>query len=161
MMESIIKVPAIYKKLKLAEKEKIPIYIKGAVGFGKTSAVEYYYRNKSVIKINGKSGSLSEMNNINEIKKSTIIIDDISWITDINSKEYIKRLLKDNNNNHMVLIGRSSIPEWLHESLITKNFIMADERDLVFDEKIIKAFFESNNIEINNKNISKIAKGIL
>ena len=74
-----IKIPAIYKKLKAAEENGFPLYLSAPVGYGKTSAIRYYYRKKSAKWLSGESGMLSEQPHPDKIKQQVVIIDDALW----------------------------------------------------------------------------------
>lgn len=155
-----IKVPAIYKKFQLSEEMGVPIYISGSVGYGKTAAMEYYYRKQAHLVLSGEQGYLSTMPEICDIKQRVIIFDDISWITDEASKDYIIELIRNRKsyNKQIVLIGRSPLPAWLREISLLDNFVTAGEQDLMFGELETKKFLESRGINALKEEISQINK---
>ncbi|WP_167957552.1 LuxR C-terminal-related transcriptional regulator [Anaerosporobacter faecicola] len=155
-----IKVSAIYKKLKEAENSHRVIYISGAVGFGKTAAVGYYLRKKTYLLLSGSSGSLSEMPDMKEIAQKTIVIDDISWITDPYSKEYIRNIIRK-SRKQIILIGRSKVPSWLQVTSVENHFLLADERDLAFTNTEMKTFLESRGIELPQEQTKQIMEDVL
>ena len=150
-----IKIPAIYKKLKQAEDENRNIYISAPVGFGKTSAIEYYYRKKACLMLTGRTGELSDMPDVQQIQYSVIVIDDISWITEQASKDYIRSLLR-NGKQHMVLAGRSKLPAWLKDVFAESGMMLADERDLCFQEAEAAKLFSQYKIQVSREVLLKI-----
>lgn len=104
-----MKIQTIYQKLRQAEKENRTIYIGGAVGYGKTAAVNYFYRNKPVRRLSGKIGCFAEMPKAKDITEQIILFDDISWVTDPDSRDYIRKMATE-SEKHILLIGRSALP---------------------------------------------------
>jgi hypothetical protein len=76
--------------------------------------VKYYYKNKHVLVLSGNSGTLSDMPDVDTIRCTTVIIDDISWLTDVSSRDYVIKLL-ETGGKHVILIGRASFPLWMSE----------------------------------------------
>ncbi|NCB94095.1 MAG: hypothetical protein EOM40_16270 [Clostridia bacterium] len=155
------KVSAIYKKIKEAENDHRVIYISGAVGFGKTTAVKYYFRRKAYLYLSGRDGYLESRPKTETIRQNVIVIDDISWITDGESQDYIRNIAAS-EEKQVVLIGRSTVPPWLRITSIEKNFVLADERDLVMDEAEIRKFLDDRNIitsDIERKDIIRQTRG--
>lgn len=152
-----VKVAAIYRKLKDSEDRKCPIYISGAVGFGKTSAVEYYYRRKAHLVLSGDNGSLEHMPEPSSISKDVVVIDGVSWITDSNSMNYIIDLLSS-YEGHIVLIGRSTVPGWLRLASVEHRFMYADERDLALSLEETKTVLERYDVDIPEDQINKMHK---
>ncbi|MDK2808121.1 MAG: LuxR family transcriptional regulator, maltose regulon positive regulatory protein [Clostridiales bacterium] len=138
-----IKIPAIFKKLKKAEETKCPLYLSAPVGYGKTSALKYYYRKQSALWLSGQAGILSLKLPVNEIEAQTVIIDDITWITEEDSRRYINELI-ERGDKQVVMSGRARLPEWLKASCIHHPFLIADKKDLELDvfqtEKLLEAF---------------------
>lgn len=143
MIDRYIKVPAIYKKLKMAEESGCPVYLSAPVGYGKTSALRYYYRKKSILWLNGEEGILKEQPSPETIKQQIVVIDDITWITDESSRKYINELIQ-RREKQVIMSGRARLPEWLKPSCIRQSFLMADKRDLELDVvqtgKLLEAF---------------------
>lgn len=155
MGQEYIKISAIYKKLKQAEDEGRSIYLSAPVGFGKTSAIEYYYRRKACLMLNGRSGELSDMPDVQRIQYHNIIIDDISWITEQASKEYIRDLIR-NSRQHIVLAGRSKLPAWLKDVFVETGMMLADERDMCFQEAEAAKLMNAYKIQVNHETLLKI-----
>lgn len=147
MEQNYIKVQAIYRKLKEAENSDRTIYLSGAVGFGKTAAVSYFYRRKPHFVLSGAQGYLPDMPKPSDITPQIVVIDDISWITEQQSRDYIKDLVA-NTDKHVVLIGRSAVPSWLRIMSVQENFLLADERDLMFTRQEAESFLADKNIKL-------------
>lgn len=122
-----IKINRIYKKLSQAENEHLSIYVHAPSGYGKTVAVQYYYRNEPVFWLSGKEEYLKHMPEPNRISERTIIVDDISWLTDSGSIAYVCRLL-ELSSHHVVLIGRNRMPQWLRKYFVFGDLITADKK---------------------------------
>ncbi|MGN0437301.1 MAG: LuxR C-terminal-related transcriptional regulator [Lachnospiraceae bacterium] len=155
-----IKVPAIYKKFQLSEEMGVPIYISGSVGYGKTAAMEYYYRKQAHLVLSGEPGFFSSMPKLSDIKQRVIVFDDISWITDEVSRNYIIEVIRNRKlfDKQIVLIGRSPLPSWLRELSVLENFVTAGEQDLMFGGIETKKFLESRGILALPEEISQINK---
>lgn len=156
-----VKVPSIYKKLKESEEGGHPLYISAPIGYGKTAALKYFFRKKSVLWLSGISGSLLLQPQMDNIKQQTIVIDDITWIKDENSKNYIKNLLND-TVKHVVMSGRGKLPDWLKAACVKRKFILADRVDLALEEaqieKILDAFQVAHSRDLAGQ-IRKDVKG--
>lgn len=89
-MADYIKIPAIQSKLKLSQ-DRI-VYVSGMAGYGKTAAVEYFFRRKKHLTIKGCPGICKNLPELEELKDDVIVVDDLQWVTDEESREYIMRL---------------------------------------------------------------------
>ena len=138
-----IKVSSIYQRIKQAETEHVCIYIHAPVGVGKTAAVRYYFRERKCLWLTGKIGFLYVMPEVTEVEEDVIVVDDISWITDKTSQEYICNLVKQ-QEKQVVLIGRSRTPKWLMGEFTSGNLYLADESNLLLNklqiERMLKAY---------------------
>lgn len=145
-----IKIDAIYKRLKLAEKEQIPIYIHAPCGAGKTAAVKYYYRNREACWMSGTEGILADRPDPSDLESDIIVIDDLSWITDVLSQEYIRKLIHS-QGKHLVMIGRSRLPSWLSTEYFSGMFLMADEQNFYMGETQVSQLAQAMDISISGK----------
>jgi LuxR family maltose regulon positive regulatory protein len=156
-MNSFVKIPKVYRKLKQAEEEFRPIYVSGATGYGKTVNVEHYFRYKSTFMLSGKKGSLETRPPVETIRQGIVIIDDLSRLSDEESKQYILELLY-HSGKLVVLIGRGVLPGWLEGAAVELSMIMAGEIDLEFDEEAIGSYFEQNKVNLDERDISRVVK---
>lgn len=157
-----IRIPAIYNKIKWAEQENVPIYISAPVGYGKTAAVEYYYRDIPTVWITGKTGKLNRLHpqedeGLNSLDSNVVIIDDVSWIRDDESRDYIVELIK-RKDIHIVMIGRAKVPDWLQSCCIMYHFIVANEYDLTLNVEMTGDLLEAANVHISPQHVAEIAK---
>lgn len=150
-----IKIPAIYKKLKTAEDSGCPLYLSAPVGYGKTSALRYYYRKKSAMWISGEKGILSEQLPPDTIKQQVVIIDDITWIMDESSQKYINELIEW-GDKQIIMSGRARLPEWLKGACINQPFILADKKDLELDVVQTEKLLESYEVKLPQEQIQQI-----
>lgn len=150
-----IKIPAIYKKLKTAEDSGCPLYLSAPVGYGKTSALRYYYRKKSAMWLSGEKGMLSEQPSPDTIKQQVVIIDDITWIMDESSKKYINELI-EGEHKQIVMSGRARLPEWLKGACINHRFILADKKDLELDAVQTEKLLESYEVKLTQEQLQQI-----
>jgi LuxR family maltose regulon positive regulatory protein len=150
-----IKVPKAYDKLKRAEKDFRPIYISAVAGWGKSAAVKYYYKNKHVLVLSGNSGTLSDMPDVDTIRCTTVIIDDISWLTDVSSRDYVIKLLAE-GGKHVILIGRASFPQWMSEFMLQYDFLQIGEKDLQFGIDEIVKYMKQNALTLTDEDFAKV-----
>lgn len=145
---TMIKVPAAYTALKRAEQSFRPVMMLASAGWGKTSAVKYYYRNRAVLWLSGLQGKLDSMPDLASARQGVVVIDDVSYIDDIPSEQYILELLRK-NDRQLVLIGRGGLPAWLSAEIFSIEFVYITEKDLVMDEKQIRQLFEGFDISLS------------
>jgi LuxR family maltose regulon positive regulatory protein len=152
-----IKVPKAYDKLKRAEKDFCPVYISAVAGWGKSAAVKHYYKNKPVLVLSGNSGTLSDMPDIDTIRRGTVIIDDISWLTDISSRDYVIKLLAE-GDKHVILIGRAAFPEWMSEFMLQYDFLLIGEKDLQFGIDEIAEYMKQKALTLTEEELEEVLK---
>lgn len=157
MNDIYIKIPAIYKKLKTAEESGHPFYLSAPVGYGKTAALEYYYRKKPAKWLSGEGGRLSEQPLLDAIKQQVVIIDDITWIIEEESRQYIIKLI-EHREKQVIMCGRARLPEWLKTSCIKHRFLLADKKDLELGVIQTEKLLEAYQVELSQEQISEINK---
>lgn len=132
MVKEYVKIDKIYQKIKQAQNNQQILYITAPVGIGKTEAVKYFYRKKPVLWLSGENGYLSQMPQYSQIKQETVVIDDLSFINDNESKKYIIQLI-GKKKKHIVMMGRAKLPEWLKKSCLENQFFMTDYSNLLMN----------------------------
>ncbi len=155
MNNRYIKIPAIYNKLKTAEESGYPLYLSAPVGYGKTSALRYYCRKKSVLWLSGEGGRLPELPSPGRINEQIVVIDDITWITDENSRNYINELI-ERGDKLVLMSGRARLPEWLKASCIRHRFILADKKDLELDAAQTEKLLDTFQVKLLQEQITEI-----
>ncbi len=133
-MAVYIKNSRIYNKFKEAETENRVLFISAPCGYGKSAAFQYYYRRKPFLKLCGRSGKFEEMPAIDSIRQSVVLFDDICFLTDEGSKQYVIDMIYHGQKT-IVLIGRGALPVWLVKVDVELSFIRADKYDLMFQRK--------------------------
>lgn len=164
-----IEIRGIRQHLKTARREHMPIYIHAPMGYGKTEAVKHFYAKKAVYWTTGISGILEHLPDASgtpapedwfaeesdgsirfpdpsEIKEETVIADDISWITDTRSRNWLRQLVHDKSKK-LVLIGRSKMPDWLSGEYLSGMLMTADETTLVFHEEETRQMAQELGVE--------------
>ncbi len=144
-MSEYVKITAIQSKLKAME-DRI-VYIYGAAGYGKTAAVEYFLRRKRHLTVKGCPGVCQDLPELEELKDDVVVVDDLQWVTDDESRDYIKRLCM-RGGRRIILIGRSQLPHWLVDVDLKCNFFRCNEGDFVFGEKEIRTLFAQAGIAL-------------
>lgn len=152
-----IKINAVHKKIRTAEEEHRSLYLHAPVGYGKSAAVEYYYRKKSICLLTGRRGFLPEMPDPGKVKEDVIVVDDISWITDFDSQEYVRMLCKE-EWKHAVLLGRSRLPKWLMEEYVSGRILMAEEPDLTMNDNQVAKYLSACGHDLNQEEIRMIVR---
>ena len=135
-LQRYIKIDGIYQSLSEAHKTGRPIYIHSPTGVGKTAAVRYFYRNKKVLWLGEADGKLTAMPPEEKISEDTVIFDDISFLTDSASQQYICSMIR-NGRKHAVILGRPVIPVFLIPFNISGVLMTADEWTMLLQEKDI------------------------
>ena len=133
-MAVYVKNPRIYKKLKQAESENKVLYVCAPAGYGKSAAFQNYYKRKAYLALSGRSGRLPDMPQIEKVRQSVVLFDDICFLTDEASKQYIMDMIEFGQKT-VVLMGRGALPVWLVKMDIELEFIRADKSDLCFTAK--------------------------
>lgn len=157
MGDIYIKIPAIYKKIRESEESGYPLYLSAPVGYGKTSALQYYYRKKSALWLSGEAGRLSGQPLSDTISQKTVIIDDISWITEESSQIYINELI-ERGDKQIVMSGRARLPEWLKGACIRHRFLLADKKDLELDVHQTEKLLEAYRVELSQEQFKEIRR---
>ena len=156
---SYIKIPAVTEKLKLAENKFSPVWISAPTGFGKTAAVMDYYAFKSILCLSGIKGKLDQMPEFSKIRQSVVFVDDVSFITDQNSQNYILSLLHE-KGFQTILAGRGNFPEWLEDSALCLDFVFISEQELFMQKNQIIELFETHDIFLEKEEAELLADWI-
>lgn len=136
-----LKINTIYNKFKKAEEENKVLFISAPCGYGKSAAFEYYYRRKPYFQMSGRSGSLDKMPSIDSIRQSVVLFDDVCFLTDDISKQYVLNMIY-NGQKTVIMMGRGALPIWLVQADVKLEFIRADKRDLKFTSTETKEYLE-------------------
>ena len=154
-----IRVPAVWDKLRLAEETFRPVLMLATAGWGKTAAADYYYRKRAVLRLSGISGALDARPDPDRIRQGVILVDDISWITDPASQEYLLALLAS-GARHLVLIGRGHIPAWLIRASVRTEFVHISGADFILDAALIRKLFHASGVSLSEEDAALIQRTV-
>jgi|GEM_PF-836443 len=135
-------------KMKEAEESFRPVFISAHAGWGKTALIDYYFRNRSILRLSCESGALNEMPEIDKIRPGVVVVDDVSWIDDGDSELYIRKLIED-GSRFVVLAGRGRFPGWLESVAFDLDFVRIDHQDLRFSRDDIFDLFQQYETPLN------------
>ena len=150
-----IKIPAVVEKLKTAESNFCPVWLSAPIGYGKTSAVMNYYASKSILHISGRDGVLDQTPEISKTRKNIVFIDDVSFLADENSKQYIISLLNE-KGVQVILAGRCKLPKWLEETVLHRDFVFISEQEFRIQESQIIELFENHEIFLEKEKMDML-----
>ena len=152
-----IKINAVYEKLKKAEVDFRPVIMMAPSGAGKTAAVKYFYRRKTVLWLTCKGGSLNEMPEISGIRSSIVVVDDMQWLKDEDSISFVKQLLAE-PGIQVLLITRGAFPKYLSAEEMDLDFMRITGKSFVFGDVEIEQFFAEREISVDKSCVSSIAE---
>ncbi len=151
-----IRIPKVYEKLKKAEEFYAPVILTAAQGYGKSAAVEYYYRRKKPLILHCDGGNLSEMPSPDSFRGNVVIIEDMQWLSEESGMWYIKELL-GSPGRQIVMITRGEIPKWLTAEALRYDFVRIREDDFRFGESEVAEYFRDKGIELSAEEAEKVA----
>lgn len=142
--------------LKEAEKKHQFVYICGMCGYGKTTLVREYLGN-STYSYFDMYDDPSAILKFNAKKKTTVVIDNLSFLNDNTTQKKILEILL-NPLCWCILISRANRPEWL----VTPSSSLGDgvticDKDLAFSSDETKCLLTNNGVtNISNDTLEKI-----
>lgn len=140
-MAIYLKSTNIMKKFKQAEEENRILFISAPCGYGKSAAFEYYYRRRPYFITSGRNGLLDKMPPIDTIRQSVILIDDVCYLTDKQSIQYVLDMIRY-GQKIVILMGRGALPHWLVKADVELDFLRADKNDLLFSDNETRLYME-------------------
>ncbi len=152
---SYIKPPRVIEKLKKAEELYLPVIMMAANGFGKTAAVNYFYKRKNPLVLHAKDGGLDEMPPEGKIRSGVVVIEDMQWLSDEKSILYLKGLLKA-GGRQIVMLTRGSVPKYLAGEDMDLGFVRIHEEDFAFGEKEIRDYFADRGAELSSEDLRNV-----
>ena len=155
-----IKIPKVYTKLKKAEEFFAPVIMTAASGWGKSAAVEYYYRRKSPLVLYCDGGKFNEMPALDSFRNSIVVVENMHFLSDEESISYLRKLLRV-SGIQVVMLTRGQVPKYLAAEDMDLGFVRIRESDFAFGEKEAADFFESRGIEITPKDAQLVAEASL
>ena len=150
-----IKVEAAYEKLKEAENSFRPVIMTAAHGWGKSAAARYYYRRKNPLIMDCAGGHIKDMPNPDSIRRSIIIIDNMQWLSDEESINYLHGLL-ERSRKQIVMITRGNVPQYLAADELKLGFVRITEADLAFGRPEVRDYFTSRSMQVSEEDLSAV-----
>ncbi len=150
-----IKIPAVYNKLKKAEETFSPVIMTAAYGWGKSAAIGYYYRRKKTEILFCEDGRITRRPPISSIRANIIIIEDLQWLKEQESIQYLKDLLHS-DGRQIVMATRGAVPKYLVGEEMQLGFVRIVEQDFVLGKEEVKKLFLSCEVEIDPKDIELV-----
>ncbi len=141
-----IKIPKVYDKLKKAEELFSPVIMTAGTGWGKSAAVEYYYRRKATLTLTCRNGNITEMPSPDSFRISVVIIEDMQWLSEEESVRYLRRLLHTPGLQVLMLTRGGMIPKYLAAEEIDLGFVRVQETDFAFGEKEVEEYFREEGV---------------
>ncbi len=156
---------AALRKLQYARTFSETVYIGGGTGFGKTELVRYYLKSRHYVYVScADDDNLEELLNdrIEEVRKKSTAIDISVVIDDIHhvQAEKFRNLLlglAERKGIWLILIGRSTYPDWLAQVQFADGLIVIGEKDLALDAEDTEKFFQDAELDISADTAKKIA----
>jgi len=158
MAEYYVQPKAAYKQLKEAQNIGRPVYIYGVTGYGKTSLVKNFFRNK---KVDYRLCTDTEWKKIifpgTRVRKRflTYVFDDVQFLTDEKRREEICALLRS-PQAWVILVSRGCRPGWLLQNDFEKNFLMISERDLRLDRSEMDRLLLSHHVKLEDAEANEL-----
>ena len=150
-----IKTGTIQSLIAQADEENRPLYITAPIGWGKTAAVEYFYRRVSHLTIDCESGKIEQKTAPGRIRPRVIIFDNISYLTEEASKKYVLDMMKY-SDKHIIFTSRAPRPGWLMSRTMDDNVILADHRDMRLSKEQVFRLLEEAGVEASDEEKLKV-----
>lgn len=150
-----IKIGTIQSLIAQADEENRPLYITAPIGWGKTAAVEYFYRRVSHITIDCASGEIEQKTAPNKIRPRVVIFDNVSYLQDEASKKYVLDMMKY-SDKHIIFTSRAPRPGWLMSKTMDDNVILADHRDMRFSKEQVFKLLEEAGVHASEAEMLKV-----
>ena len=136
---------AAYKKMKTAQKMRQTVWIYAATGYGKTTFIKNYLKEKHYWYFSGKKVLTEVLESLLEKKNSIVVIDNFQDICDKKIIDFIEKLI-NKKDTWLIVSGRIKIPPRLVPVHLKKVFTLVSEEDLLLQGEEIKIYFEKNNL---------------
>lgn len=150
-----IKAGTALHKIRQAYRNGTPLYISGSAGMGKTAAVRYFLRKQKYTRISGLTSELDHEPSAEELSGQTLVIDDLSNVTDLTSREYVQAILRA-GTIPVILIGRSMLPGWLSAVSAEVGMEVVIGRDLVLSDEGVHVLFAERGVDLTSEQIGQV-----
>ncbi|MGN0581575.1 MAG: LuxR C-terminal-related transcriptional regulator [Oscillospiraceae bacterium] len=161
-MNEYIKPVEAFKKLEAAKLLKQNVYIYGATGYGKTELIKQYFKKDKYIYIPCRQNSCDLSVIPDECGRAvTVVIDNVNAIDSDELRSEIKELCR-RKKLWVIILGRSMMPSWLYDTVVTCHMLIISEEDLALNEEGIDKYMRSEGIILSKEDLrfhSKTCEG--
>ena len=152
-MNEYIKPVEAFKKLEAAKLLKQNVYIYGATGYGKTELIKQYFKKDKYIYIPCRQNSCDLSVIPDECGRAvTVVIDNVNAIDSDELRSEIKELCR-RKKLWVIILGRSMMPSWLYDTVITCRMLIIPEEDLALTEEGIDKYMRSEGIILSEEEL--------
>ena len=152
-MNEYIKPVEAFKKLEAAKLLKQNVYIYGATGYGKTELVKQYFKKDNYIYIPCRQNSCDLSVIPDECGRAvTVVIDNVNAIDSDELRSEIKELCRK-KKLWVIILGRSMMPSWLYDTVVTCHMLIIPEEDLALNEEGIDKYMRSEGIILSEEEL--------
>lgn len=148
-----------------ARQERLPVFISGMTGYGKTELIKNFFIGKTYIYYSPKAEKSEKLDkfarHINPKRKSPlpVVFDDIQSYRDEESRAKIISIAS-RNDVFPIFISRPEVIDWLVPFKTTREVISIEEKDLAFADDQIKEYLEKEKIQADAKLVKNLQKFI-
>lgn len=161
-MNEYIKPVEAFKKLDAANLLKQNVYIYGATGYGKTELIKQYFKKDKYIYIPCIQNSCDLSVIPDECGRAvTVVIDNVNAIDSDELRSEIKELCR-RKKLWVIILGRSMMPSWLYDTVVTCHMLIIPEDNLALNEEGIDKYMRSEGIILSKEDLrfhSKTCEG--
>lgn len=152
-MNEYIKPVEAFKKLDAANLLKQNVYIYAASGYGKTELVKQYFKKGTYLYIPCSQNSCDLSVIPNDCERTvTVVIDNVNAIDSDELRGEIKELCR-RKKLWVIILGRSMMPSWLYDTVITCHMVIIPEDDLALTEEGIDKYMRSEGIILSEEEL--------
>ncbi len=152
-----IKPKIAYKKLKTAQKANKNVYIRGMLGYGKTSLVQNFLKNEEYLYYSAQNGFLEPDISQMPDEPRIIVFDDIAFLTNEYEQQFIRQQLA-REDCFIIMLGRSHLPKWLKLCYYDSPFLFIEEDDLKMTYEDSLLFFHKHGLSLEPEIVTQIYK---
>lgn len=120
----------VHEKIRQARRKQQPIYLYGAIGFGKTTLIKEYLSYRNYVYIAGNDfDEISSAEQQSLRSSSVVVIDDLHQIRREDLQAEILKLC-EREDLWLILLSRAPVPNWLQACSVRKSMMVIPEEDL-------------------------------
>ncbi|MBQ7157896.1 MAG: hypothetical protein IJS09_00515 [Treponema sp.] len=143
--------------LTTAKKESVPVFIFGMSGYGKTSLIRNFFKNKNYYYCD-ENTTLKEYLKISTGKRKTpipVVFDDIQLVADEKIREQIL-ILTERSDLWPIYISRALYLSWLRPSYAARKYVIIRENMLALSDAQARDFLEARDLHFSTEQVKKL-----